>query len=112
MLEVCANRQSSIQCRDETPQHLGWSIQGGLARARKAGSRRAGRHSQSTANRLFDDALSLASTLADSRKRAGADKIVEFAEATRHFGATLDDEFVRYETDGVRATLMAWATLR
>jgi len=35
--------------------------------------------------------LSLASTLADGRKRAGADKIVEFAEAARHFGETLDD---------------------
>ncbi|MFZ5675847.1 MAG: hypothetical protein ACOZAM_23055 [Pseudomonadota bacterium] len=60
-----------------------------MAKARKA--RRARATPKSTANRLFDDALSLASTLAESRKRAGADKIVEFAEATRHFGETLDD---------------------
>lgn len=40
---------------------------------------------------MFDDALSLASTLADGRKRAGADRIGELASATRDFGATLDD---------------------
>lgn len=62
-----------------------------MAKAKRARRPRATAERKSTANRLFDDALSLASTLADSRKRAGADKIVEFAEATRHFGATLDD---------------------
>jgi hypothetical protein len=39
----------------------------------------------------LDDALSLASTLADSRKLAGADRIVELASATREFGASLND---------------------
>ncbi len=42
-------------------------------------------------NRIFDDALSLASTLADSRKRASAERIIELASATRDFGASLDD---------------------
>lgn len=62
-----------------------------MAKAKRARRPRATAERRSTANRLFDDALSLASTLAESRKRVGADKIVEFAEATRHFGATLDD---------------------
>lgn len=62
-----------------------------MAKAKRARRPRPAAERKSTANRLFDDALSLASTLADSRKRAGADKLVEFAEATRHFGATLDD---------------------
>jgi hypothetical protein len=62
-----------------------------VAKATRGRARRARRHHQPTANRLFDDALSLASTLADSRKRAGADRIVELASATREFGASLDD---------------------
>jgi hypothetical protein len=62
-----------------------------VAKAKRARPRRASRHSTSTPNRLFEDALSLASTLADSRKRAGADRIVELASATREFGASLDD---------------------
>lgn len=62
-----------------------------MAKAKRARRPRATAERKSTANRLFEDALSLASTLAESRKRAGADKIVEFAEAARHFGATLDD---------------------
>jgi hypothetical protein len=37
------------------------------------------------------DALSLASTFADSRKAASADRIVELASATREFGASLND---------------------
>ncbi|WP_119390995.1 hypothetical protein [Taklimakanibacter lacteus] len=48
-------------------------------------------YSKPVGNRIFDDALSLASTLAESRKRSGADRIVELASATRDFGATLDD---------------------
>lgn len=59
--------------------------------AKRARRARVTAEHKSTANRLFDDALSLASTLAESRKRAGAEKIVEFAEAARHFGTTLDD---------------------
>ncbi|MGE0240816.1 MAG: hypothetical protein AB7F09_15730 [Parvibaculaceae bacterium] len=62
-----------------------------MAKAQRARSKRASRYQRPTANRLFDDALSLASTLADSRKRAGADRIVELASATREFGASLDD---------------------
>jgi hypothetical protein len=62
-----------------------------VAKAKRARPKRASRYHQPTANRLFDDALSLASTLADSRKRAGADRIVELASATREFGASLDD---------------------
>jgi ABC-type transporter Mla subunit MlaD len=62
-----------------------------VAKARRSRSTRARRHDQPAGNRLFDDALSLASTLADSRKRAGADRIVELASATREFSASLDD---------------------
>lgn len=62
-----------------------------MAKTTRGRPRRASRYHQPTANRLFDDALSLASTLADSRKRAGADRIVELASATREFGASLDD---------------------
>lgn len=62
-----------------------------VAKAKRGRPKRASRHHQPTANRLFDDALSLASTLADSRKRAGADRIVEIASATREFGASLED---------------------
>ena len=43
------------------------------------------------ANRFLGDALSLASTYADSRKAASADRIVELASATREFGASLND---------------------
>jgi hypothetical protein len=62
-----------------------------VAKVKRGRPKGASRHHQHTANRLFDDALSLASTLADSRKRAGADRIVELASATREFGASLDD---------------------
>lgn len=62
-----------------------------MAKATRSRSRRASRRNQQAANRLFDDALSLASSLADSRKRAGADRIVELASATREFGASLND---------------------
>src|SRR5262245_10679598 len=62
-----------------------------VAKAKRARSRRARHYQQPPASRLFDDALALASTLADSRKRAGADRIVELASATREFGASLDD---------------------
>ena len=62
-----------------------------MAKTTRGRPKRASRYQQPTANRLFDDALSLASTLADSRKRAGADRIVELASATREFGASLDD---------------------
>jgi hypothetical protein len=63
-----------------------------LAKAAKKPRRtRRTTYSKPVGNRIFDDALSLASTLADSRKRAGADRIVELASATREFGATLDD---------------------
>jgi hypothetical protein len=63
-----------------------------LAKAAKKTRRtRRTTYSKPVGNRIFDDALSLASTLADSRKRAGADRIVELASATREFGATLDD---------------------
>ena len=62
-----------------------------MAKSKRARPRRASRYQQAPASRLFDDALSLASTLADSRKQAGADRIVEIASATREFGASLDD---------------------
>lgn len=62
-----------------------------MAKAKRARPRRASRHTASAPSRFFEDALSLASTLADSRKRAGADRIVELASATREFGASLDD---------------------
>lgn len=77
-----------------------------MATAKRARRKRAIRHPRPTANRLFDDALSLASTLADSRKRAGADRIVELASATREFGANLD-EFpqLRHYSDQAAANL-------
>lgn len=62
-----------------------------MAKAKRARRARVTVERKSTTNRLFEDALSLASTLAASRKRAGADKIVEFAEATRHFGESLNE---------------------
>jgi hypothetical protein len=62
-----------------------------VAKATRGRPQRANRYRRPTANRLLDDALSLASTLADSRKLAGADRIVELASATREFGASLDD---------------------
>jgi hypothetical protein len=62
-----------------------------VAKATRGSPKRPKRYHRPTANRLFDDALSLASTLADSRKLAGADRIVELASATREFGASLND---------------------
>lgn len=63
-----------------------------VAKAKRARRSRAIRHRRKPiANRLLDDALSLASTLAEDRKRAGADRIVELATATREFGANLDE---------------------
>lgn len=62
-----------------------------MAKAKRARRTRAAPHRQAAGNRIFDDALSLASALADGRKRAGADRIVELASATRDFGTTLDD---------------------
>jgi hypothetical protein len=62
-----------------------------VARARNGRPRRASRYQQPTANRLLDDALSLASTLADSRKRAGAERIEELASAARQFAASLNE---------------------
>ncbi|WP_119268700.1 hypothetical protein [Taklimakanibacter deserti] len=77
-----------------------------MAKAKRGRPKRASRYHKPTANRLFDDALSLASTLADSRKRAGADRIVEIASATREFGASLD-EFpqLRHYSDQAAASL-------
>jgi hypothetical protein len=64
----------------------------GLPPMAKATTRRANRASrQPTSSRLLGDALSLASTFADSRKAASADRIVELASATREFGASLND---------------------
>ena len=60
-----------------------------MAKATRRRSRRASH--QPTANRFLGDALSLASTYADSRKAASADRIVELASATREFGASLND---------------------
>lgn len=62
-----------------------------MGKAKRGRPKRTSRDHQPAANRLFDDALSLASTLADSRKRAGADRIVELASATREFSHSLDD---------------------
>lgn len=62
-----------------------------MAKARRTRRTRTSRYRTPASARIFDDALSLASTLADSRKRAGAERIVELASATRDFGATLED---------------------
>lgn len=63
-----------------------------MAKAKRVRRARAApRRKAAAGNRIFDDALSLASALADGRKRAGADRIVELASATRDFGATLED---------------------
>lgn len=40
---------------------------------------------------LFSDALGMASTMLDSRKQSGADKIDEIAAATRTFGESFDE---------------------
>lgn len=42
-------------------------------------------------NHLFDDALSMASTLTRSRKQSEARRLKDISAATREFGATLDD---------------------
>ncbi len=42
-------------------------------------------------NRLFDDALSMASTLTRSRKQSEARRLKDISAATRDFGATLGD---------------------
>lgn len=77
-----------------------------MARARKTRPQRASRYQKPAANRIFDDAMSLASTLADGRKRAGADKIIELASATRDFGASLDDfPQLRHYSDAAAANL-------
>jgi hypothetical protein len=60
-----------------------------MAKATKIRSKRASHHP--TANRFLGDAISLASTFADNRKAAGADRVVELASATREFGASLND---------------------
>jgi hypothetical protein len=60
-----------------------------MVKAPKIRSRRASHHP--AANRFLGEALSLASTFADNRKAAGADRVVELASATREFGASLND---------------------
>jgi hypothetical protein len=60
-----------------------------MAKATRKLSRRGSR--QPAANGLLGDALSLASTFADTRKAASADRIAELASATRQFGASLND---------------------
>ena len=42
-------------------------------------------------HRLFDDVLSLASTLVRGRKESGADKLMTLAASTRDFAASLSD---------------------
>jgi len=60
-----------------------------MAKSTRKRSRRASH--QPTANRFLGDALSLASTFADSRKAASADRIGELASAAREFGVSLND---------------------
>ena len=62
-----------------------------VAKTKRARSGRTKREAEPARSRIFDDVIALASTLADSRKRAGADRIVELSSATREFGANLDD---------------------
>jgi hypothetical protein len=45
--------------------------------------------SWATSNYFLDDALALAGTLAERKKEWGAEKISEFAEATREFAASM-----------------------
>jgi hypothetical protein len=42
-------------------------------------------------NRLFEDGLSLASSLLDSRKEWGSEKLSEFASATQEYAASMKD---------------------
>jgi hypothetical protein len=62
-----------------------------VAQTARTHRRRQASRSSPAANRIFDDALSLAATLAEGRKQAGADRIIELASATRDFGARLDE---------------------
>jgi len=62
-----------------------------VAKATRTHRRRRTYQSTTAANRIFDDALSLAATLAEGRKQVGADRIIELASAARDFGARLDD---------------------
>ena len=77
-----------------------------MAKAKRTRRPRATSNRKPAGNRMFDDALSLASTLADGRKRAGADRIGELATATRDFGATLEDfPQLRHYSDTAAANL-------
>ncbi len=48
-------------------------------------------NARTNGNRLFDDALSMASTLTRSRKQSEAKRLKDISAATREFSATLDD---------------------
>jgi hypothetical protein len=50
---------------------------------------RTAHESWATSNYFLDDALALAGTLAERKKEWGAEKISEFAEATREFAASM-----------------------
>jgi hypothetical protein len=52
---------------------------------------RAGTAEKANGNRLFDDALSMASTLTRSRKQTEAKRLKDISLATREFSATLED---------------------
>lgn len=52
---------------------------------------RAGTAGKTNGNTLFDDALSMASTLTRSRKQTEAKRLKDISLATREFSATLED---------------------
>jgi hypothetical protein len=61
-----------------------------MARAEGRGERRSGAR-RDYGQQLFNDVLSMASTLIQSRKEAGAEKIAGFAQALRGFADDLEE---------------------
>lgn len=65
-----------------------------MAKSSKRSKTRRSSGSKSTSNgtnRLFKDGLSLASSLLDSRKEWGSEKISEFASATQEYATSMKD---------------------
>ena len=65
-----------------------------MAKSKKTGAntrRNAANGSDSGSNRIFDDVLALAGTLARGRKESGAEKLQMIAESTRDFGDSITE---------------------
>lgn len=61
------------------------------AKRPKTSRRSSAKSSSNGTNRLFKDGMSLASSLLDSRKEWGSEKISEFASATQEYATSMKD---------------------